>query len=808
MTQQTTPSQSVSTKAVIQSDHWVDKIINRILDWQKKHAIIKLHVDDMKTPSGRVHTGALEGVIYHDFFAKALAQKTDQPITSTYIFNDMDAMDGLPSYLDPEVYSQHMGKPLYKIPAPELDECGIDISNATPEELEDFKSAKSFAEFYAFDFIHAFRKMGCAQEIVWSHDVYESGQMDETIRLVLDNVDELKKIYREVADYELPENWYPFQPFCPECGKTGTTLTTDWDGELVTFECLPDKVEWATGCGYKGKISPFGGKGKFLWKVDWPSHWKVLGVTIEGAGKDHSSAGGSRDMANEICKHVLKTEIPFDIPYEWILIRGAKMSSSKGVGTSAREFTELFPAAVGRFLFANKHYNQVLDFDPAADSIPDLFDLYDQGARIYWKQEVGDVRLGRSFELAQNGDQPAPIFLPRFRDVAKWMQHPELNVIEEFEKVKGSALTKEELAFLEERKEYAQIWINRYAPEDYQLTPTEELPTAATKLADEQIAFLDQVHDLIDSKDWDPQELQQAIFDAAKAGIGARQGFQAIYLAYLGKTAGPRAAWLLLALDKKFRDARMQQIHRADTQEESKNYQFELLSNPDLLSFDQTFAEEYPTAIVGVAVIKGIKIEKSNPELEAEKTALLDELQDLTTDKIGQYPEIQSYRQMYKKMQVKYQSRRPSPEALLRRVAQGKDLYTVNTCVDAYNLAVMRNRVSVGAFDLNNVQFPTVLKIAKGGEQIHLLGDDEPKEISAGEVCYFDQDGAYNLDYNYRDAQRTMVRSETTDIVINVDGVYDITREQVEKTLAETIELITKYCGGTVETTGIIEVNK
>jgi lysyl-tRNA synthetase class 1 len=800
---------SQTVKANIhQADHWVDQVIDDVVAWQKKHDIQKLHVDDMKTPSGRVHTGSLEGVVYHDFFAKALQEKTSQEVVSTYVFNDMDSMDGLPSYLDPKEYQQHMGKPLYKIPAPSLDECGIDFTNATQEEIADFKSAKNFAEFYAYDFVHAFRKVGCAQEIVWSHEVYESGKMDETIRLALDNVDELKKIYRDIADYELPEKWYPFNVFCPNCGVSGSTLVTGWDGEEVTFECQPNKVEWATGCGHTGKISPFGGNGKLLWKVDWPSHWKVLGITVEGAGKDHTSAGGSRDMANAICERVLNIEVPFDIPYEWILIRGAKMSSSKGVGTSAREFTELFPAAVGRFLFANKHYNQVLDFDPSADAIPDLFDLYDQGARIYWEQEDGDLRLGRSFELSHNGNQPTPIFLPRFRDVAKWMQHPELNLVEEFEKIKGSALTEEELAFLEERKSYAQIWIDRYAPEEYQLTPTNELPAAATKLSAEQITFLDEVHQLIESKTWEPQDLQQAIFDAAKASIGARQGFQAIYIAYLGKTAGPRAAWMLLAMDTSFRDQRMARIHQASEQKESVEYQFEELTDTSLLSFDASFAEKYPTAVVGVAVIKGITIQKSNPELEAEKTALLEELQGLTTEKLNEYPEIQSYRQMYKDMHVKYQSRRPSPEALLRRIAQGKDLYTVNTCVDAYNLAVMRNRVSVGAFDLNTVQFPTQLKIAEGGEQIHLLGDDEPKEIKAGEVCYFDQDGPYNLDYNYRDAQRTMVRNETTDLLINVDGVYDITREQVEKTLAETIELITKYCGGTVETTGIIEVNK
>lgn len=545
-----------------QSQHWLDKLTTGIFKWQEKNAIPQLHVDDMKTPSGRVHTGALRGVMIHDLVAKVLAAKSDQPIVSTYVFNDMDVMDGLPTYLDQTQFEQHMGKPLFQIPKPELSKCGINLDKATAIELADFEKARNFAELYAFDFIHAFRKLGCDQQIVWSHELYQSGQMDEIISTVLDKVAVLKKIYREVAKYELPEKWFPFQVICPNCGKMGTTLVTDWDGEQVTYECQPNKVTWAKGCTHTGKISPFGGTGKLLWKVDWPAHWAALGINVEGAGKDHTSAGGSRDMANAMCEPVFGIPVPFDMPYEWIMIRGAKMSSSKGVGTSAREFTELFPTEVGRFLFVSRHYGQVIDFDPATMSIPDLFDEYDEAARIYWGQEKGDQRFGRAFELSQVKEVPQAYFLPRFRDVATWMQHPELNVVEKFEEVKGSPLTDRELTELESRKQYAQVWLDRYAPEEFQLTPKAEMPEKAKGLSEEQKRFLVEMNTLVDSRDWKPEELQQALFDVAKATLGAKQGFQAIYLAFLGKTAGPRAAWFLLSIDKVLRQSRIQEINQ------------------------------------------------------------------------------------------------------------------------------------------------------------------------------------------------------------------------------------------------------
>ena len=550
------------SSTIIQSPHWADKLALGIMKWQKKLGIKNLHVDDMKTPSGRVHTGALRGVLLHDLVAKVLQAQTPETV-STYVFNDMDPMDGLPAYLDKKDYEQHMGKPLSKIPAPALDKSGVDFSHSSEEEKDRYRQAKSFAEFYAFDFIDAFHRLGCEQKIVWSHELYESGKMDGAIKTALDSVEQMKKIYREVAEYDLPKNWYPFQVTCEECGKVGTTLVTNWDGEQVTYECQPSKVTWAKGCEHTGSVTPFGGTGKLLWKVDWPAHWTTMGVNVEGAGKDHTSAGGSRDMGKAMCEQVFDIPNPFDIPYEWILIRGAKMSSSKGVGTSAREFIQLFPAEIGRFLFTHSHYNSVIDFDPRTMSIPDLFDGYDQGARIFWGQEEGDQRKGRAFELSQISEVPSAYFVPRFRDIALWMQHPEINLVEKFAEIKGSALSDQEIKELEDRQKYAQIWVDNYAPDEYQLTPTDELPAGAQEISTEQISFFEKTVGLTTLKDnWNPQELQQAIYDLAKETIGAKQGFGAIYLALLGKKHGPKSAWLLLATAPTLLTKRVEQLKK------------------------------------------------------------------------------------------------------------------------------------------------------------------------------------------------------------------------------------------------------
>lgn len=535
-----------------QSAHWLDQIVDAIIAWQQETGAAKLHVDDMKTPSGRVHVGALRGVILHDLVAKALREHTKQEITSTYVFNNMDNMDSLPGYL-PETYAKFMGHSLAAIPTPPLEQSGITFAEANETEKERYRQARNFAEFYAFDFIDAFTTLGATPDIVWSNELYESGRMNDVIRVALDSVVEMRKIYQEVADYQLPEKWYPFQVQCEQCGCCGSTLVTQWDGEQVTYECQANKVEWAKGCGHSGKISPFNGNGKLLWKVDWPAHWQVMGVTVEGAGKDHTSAGGSRDMANAMCERVFQSKPPFDIPYEWILVRGTKMSSSKGIGMSAKDFVQIMPPAVGRFLFTSRHFNQVIDFDPTTLAIPDLFDEYDQGARIFWKQEEGDARLGRSFELAQIGEIPEQHFLPRFRDVVQWLQFPNVDLNEHFSSIKGSLLTDFEARVLAERSSYARRWLVTTAPESVKFAPTPTLPELVSTLTPEQKDYLRQLKDLIDQHpNWSADELQQGLFELAKATVGTKLAFAAIYTAIIGKTSGPKAAWLLKSLDTDF----------------------------------------------------------------------------------------------------------------------------------------------------------------------------------------------------------------------------------------------------------------
>ncbi|MEA3355237.1 MAG: lysine--tRNA ligase [Patescibacteria group bacterium] len=506
---------------------WVDKFANEII---KSGKYKPYHVDDMKTPSGKVHVGALRGVIIHGLIHRALL---DRKVKSnyTYVINDMDPMDGFPHYL-PKSFKKHMGEPLFKIPSPE-------------------KGYVSMARCYGDQFIKVFNNLGFRPKIIWSSEWYKKGKFDGVIKEVLDSVKKVRELYHSVSGYNKPKNWYPYQVICPKCGKVGTTIVTDWDGEKVSFECKKNLVKWADGCGYKGKIEPTGNNGKLMWKVDWAAHWKIIGVTIEGAGKDHMTEGGSHDLSSAICEKVFNYETPFNFLYEWFLAKGgAKMSSSKGVGTSAKEISKTLPLEILNFLLIKTSYKKAIIFDPNNnDSILDLFDNYDKATKLYYSEGIKNP-MARAWQLSQVEEiSKKAVFLPRFRDVVNYTQSSSLSIYDRFEKIKGGKLGKLDKKELDKRIKFAKIWIKNYAPEEKKVGVVND--NVKVVLSSKQKKYLKLVVELID-KEWKAEDLQEVLYYTAKENkIDVKKAFEAIYLPLTGKKYGPKAAWFLLDLDKK-----------------------------------------------------------------------------------------------------------------------------------------------------------------------------------------------------------------------------------------------------------------
>ena len=517
---------------------WVDEITDEIIKTypaERDEFIVR----DEKTLSGPVHVGSLRGVVIHGIIAQVLSEKGKKG-RFVFEFNDFDPMDGMPSELIGKGFDEHMGKPLYTVPAPD-------------------GKAENFAEYYGQTFLGVIKEIGFNPEIQHAKDAYKSGKMNKWIEIGLTKNNEIREIYKRISGSEKPENWFPISIICEKCGKIGSTDVISFDGEKAKYICKKDKVTWAVGCEHEGEISPFDGNAKLTWKVEWPAKWDVYNVSIEGGGKDHNAAGGSRDIGEAICKEVSKTNIPFNIPYEFFLIGGKKMSASKGLGQSARDIANLVPPEILRYLMIAKKPNQPIEFDPEGDTIPRLFDQHDEAAKWYFEKGEKDTLqtdLARSFELSQTSDKkPTERFLPRFSQLVFIIQIPRLDVYEEVAKMKGSALIDGDRDEIDLRIKYAKQWLETFAPERYIYKLQDSLPESANTLTDIQKEFLKTLSDKLSSiNKWEGEEIHGTIHKIVKSEekFGPKICFPAIYNLFLGKEYGPQIGWFLSALDKEF----------------------------------------------------------------------------------------------------------------------------------------------------------------------------------------------------------------------------------------------------------------
>ena len=490
-------------------------------------------IRDSKTPSGEIPISSLRGPIITDALYRTF-KKHGLNVRYVFTIDDYDPMDSQ-SMKAKAGMAEHMGKPFAAIPSPD-------------------PAFSDFAKLHATRFLETFAQLGIRpQEIRWMRDLYRGGELDTQIDLVLRNAATIREIYARVANVQKDERWLPIGVICENCGRLGTTEAFDYDGKTVAYECRRDFVDWAEGCGHTGRRSPFTGGAKLYWNLQWCAMWDHFSVTYEEGGKDLLTAGGSRDRANEVYREVWKKAPPIGLIHEFVNVGGKKMSTSKpeewkALGAAAHEFVKIYPPELIRFTMLRTPPHRHIDFDPTGGNLPKLWDEYDRCGDAYLTSRDSD--FAKTWSLSQvDEDHAPPGFRVRFSIIADWIQIPSVEPFREAEERKGAPLSPLEHRDLERRIALARVWLERWAPPDARFSIQGALP-ADLSLTPEQKRFLKEVGSLIGTVN-DPEAMQQELYEAAKRvwdGKAPRDAFEAIYKVFLGKSNGPKAAWLLITL--------------------------------------------------------------------------------------------------------------------------------------------------------------------------------------------------------------------------------------------------------------------
>ena len=517
---------------------WIDEILGRC----PQQAMI----NDSKTPSGIAHVGSLRGVLIHDALLRG-ARERGFDARFTYGCDDMDPVDEIPHGTG-EYFREHLGKPLCRAPVPS----GLAGAN--------------MARAYFDEFTSTFGPLGVDAEFYFMSDVYRSGRLDETIDAYLRAASKVREIYLREAGSARPEEWLPFQPICERCGRIGTTFASDYDGETVAYECRHDLVDWAEGCGAKGRTSPFGGAGKLPWKLEWAAKWQILPVTLEGAGKDHMGAGGSHRVASALAREVLKCAVPCAFSYEFFTSGSAKMSSSKGIGLSASELAATLPPELLRYLVLRTQPRRALDFAVDLPGVNRAFAEYERLWRTVSEPGGGEPKQRQLFAVSQAAARgevpPAPAYSPPFDSVVSVVQQPHLDLATHIATLGLGALTVADLDWLDVKRAAAESWSQRFSETASRLTVIDDFMPGVHKLSNQQRAFLAVAARILDKiEQWGSARIQAALFDAARiVGIETSSAFEALYTAFFGWPEGPRAGTFLEFVGKQRTCSRLGEV--------------------------------------------------------------------------------------------------------------------------------------------------------------------------------------------------------------------------------------------------------
>jgi DNA/RNA-binding domain of Phe-tRNA-synthetase-like protein len=158
----------------------------------------------------------------------------------------------------------------------------------------------------------------------------------------------------------------------------------------------------------------------------------------------------------------------------------------------------------------------------------------------------------------------------------------------------------------------------------------------------------------------------------------------------------------------------------------------------------------------------------------------------------GDIPALQPVRDVYRALGIDPTKTRPSSEALLRRVLQGKPLYRVNSLVDAMNLCSLRTLVPFGVYDRARVAGPLVLRFGRDGEGYEGIG--RGRIAVAGRPVLADREGAFGNPT--ADALRTRVTGGTTRALVVLYLPPAMDDGAVGRLLDDVVATVSRHVGG------------
>lgn len=154
--------------------------------------------------------------------------------------------------------------------------------------------------------------------------------------------------------------------------------------------------------------------------------------------------------------------------------------------------------------------------------------------------------------------------------------------------------------------------------------------------------------------------------------------------------------------------------------------------------------------------------------------------------------QAEEVRTMYKRVGLDPTKRRPSSEALLRRVRKGEPLPRINSMVDVCNWCSLEFQLPYGLYDAAHIKDDVVLRLGLEGESYPGIRKDEVHV--GGRITLADSAGPFGNPTS--DSARTMVTTRTTHALLVVFAPVEVGTARLEHVLDVTGARMSEFTGG------------
>lgn len=208
------------------------------------------------------------------------------------------------------------------------------------------------------------------------------------------------------------------------------------------------------------------------------------------------------------------------------------------------------------------------------------------------------------------------------------------------------------------------------------------------------------------------------------------------------------------------------------------------------------FAEAGVTVRLGCLTAR-VTVREDDPATKEALAALALRLgRELAGTTAGELPVVADVRRSFRALGKDPSRYRPSSEALLRRVAQGKGLFNVNNLVDTNNLISLTSRFPAGAYDCARIEGAREagleLRVGAPGDSYEAIARGSFNLANLPVLC--DALGPFGSPTS--DSVRTMVTADCREVLL---ALYAFgAAEGLEGALDVAEDALRRYCDGDV----------